>query len=146
MAIDFNSAPWDRLAKLAPPLTSGGDLEAAASRYETSSDVYAAAADLWEDKAMTINIEPDAAQVPGDPAVVSSITQDGLSVTYAQSTTANNQTTRLAQRAAALEMVQRLRKRSQVKSVKMHRGDYDPTLLRPERCLNEDVFIVVDEV
>lgn len=64
MAADLDVAPWNRLERLAPTGTAEVDLQEAADRYAavaatrstlaTYDDLYAAAADLWEEYAMTL--------------------------------------------------------------------------------------------
>src|SRR5688572_15309777 len=94
MAVDLTTVPWDRLAKLAPPGTPGTDIQAAADRYSLTTDLYAAAADLWEEAANAINLQVDETPSGGDRPI-KSVTQDGISVTYADSPIGDTQATRI---------------------------------------------------
>lgn len=158
MSVDLTLVPWDRLAKLAPPLTPLSDLQAAADRWAVTADVYAAAADLWEDKLVTIDTGPDDAPVvdPANPlagAAVSSISQDGISINYAVSVRAgNSQNARLSQINQITRMVKYLRSKSKPHSPLMHSRDYNPwtgrrccTCLDGETCdFCCDTIIVVE--
>lgn len=128
--IDLTLTPWDRLAKLAPPRSTQAELQAAAQRHSTRTDVYAAAADLWEDLAMTIDLSPDCAPdvTPGQPTgAISKVSQDGISVEYKDSPLlGNNQSTRIAQHGQMMGKVRALRARSKPASVKVHDPDWDP--------------------
>lgn len=150
-SVDLTLVPWNRLAKLAPPGTTALDLQAAADRWSLKADVYNAAADLWEEKALTIEMAPDATPSGGgSPGVVKSVSQDGVSVTYASDgLTGNNQSTRISQLAQINNIVRRLRKLGKGSSPLVHDPDYDPWLnidLADELILEQDRFIVVDEV
>ena len=144
MSVDLTTVPWNRLAKLAPPGTNSEDLQEAADRWALRADVYNAAADLWEEKALAIDTTPEAAPEPG-AASVSSVSQDGISVTYANDALAGNGlTARIAQRGQCLAAVRRLRAKGKPTSPVVHSADYNPWLNtdNPE----VETIIVVDEV
>lgn len=126
MAADLTVVPWDRLAKLAPPATTGADLQTAADRYALTADVYRAAADLWEDAAMQIDLEPDANPEPGAAGTVKSVAQDGINVTYADTPVTNTQAARISQYGRYMSTARSLRARSKVKAPLVHSEDYDP--------------------
>ena len=158
MSVDLTLVPWDRLAKLAPPQTPSDDLQAAADRWAVTADVYAAAADLWEEKLLTIDPGPDNAPVvnPSDllgSGVISSISQDGISINYAVSVRAGNtQNARLSQINQINKIIRGLRAKSKPNSPLMHTRDYNPwTGRRFCQCLEGetcsyccDTVIVVD--
>lgn len=128
MAADLGAAPWDRLVKLCPPETTEPDRQAAADRYQTSGDLYAALADLWDEAALTISVEPPPADDPLNP-VVSSVSQDGVTVTYANRGAINySQDQRIKQRGAYQRIAQQFRKRTQPST---------PLIIGPD---NDDVF------
>ncbi len=144
MATDLGIPPWDRLARLAPPETSEADLQAAAERWAVTADLYAAAGDLWEEFALSIDTSPDTVD-PDAPKTVQSVSQDGVSVTYATDALAgNNQSTRIAQYQQAMNKVRLLRSRSKPHSPLMHDRRYNPwTGQRPDEEI-EDVTIQVE--
>jgi hypothetical protein len=65
------------LAQLAPPGTPSADLQTAADRNAIKADVYRAAAELWEIRAISLDT-----QTADIGPVVASASQDGISVTY----------------------------------------------------------------
>lgn len=141
MAVDLTTVPWNRLAMLAPVGTSSDALQAAATRWALTADVYAAAADLWEELLFTIDISPDPTPAPADRKV-QSVSQDGISVTYAdESLTGNNQSTRIAQAAQIRQRVRQLRARSKPSSPLVHNTKYNPWTGEYEG--NTDVVIPV---
>lgn len=93
MSVDLTVTPWDRLVKIAPPGTTGQSLQSAADRYATTTDVMAAAADLWEEAALAIDVTPPVVT----QASVKSVTQDGVSVTYADTPVTESHASRVAQ-------------------------------------------------
>ncbi len=148
MTIDLTLVPWDRLAKLAPPGTNTDDLQSAASRHSTNTDVYAAAADLWEEAAILIDLAPDTdADDTEAERVVSKVSQDGITVEYASDALAgNNQSSRTAQFAQYMSMVRRLRKRSKPTSPLVHDPEYNPWVNTPMPQDEEERIIIVDGV
>lgn len=127
MAVDLTTVPWNRLLKLAPPGTKQDDLIEAAERYALYADVYAAAADLWEDAALAVDIAPECSTSDtAQTGAVQSVSQDGISVTYASDPLAGNGlSARVGARAQMLATAKRLRARSKPKSVLMHPESYD---------------------
>ncbi len=145
MAVDLAISPWNRLAKLAPPDTTTPDLQAAADRYGLRADLYAAAADLWEDAAGAIDLTPDD---PPDPstATVSKVSQDGISVEYAHDALAGNgYSVRVARHAQYLAMARRWRKRAKPNTPVIHDVEYNPWLNTPPPHEDCDTFIDVTE-
>jgi len=145
MSVDLTGVPWSRLSKLAPPDTTGTDLQEAADRWALRADVYAAAADLWEDKAMLVDMAPDVDGTVGDGTQkVSRVSQDGITVEYADDALAgNNQSTRIAQLGQINARVRYLRSKSKPYSPLVHDPLYDPwTGTFPA----ESPIIIVDEV
>lgn len=144
MAVDLTLVPWNRLAKLAPPGTKIDDLQAAADRHSTKTDLYAAAADLWEEAALAIDI---ACTVDSDSATpaVSSVSQDGISVTYATDPLAGNGNSALVgRRAQMMATSRRLRARAKPSSPLVHRDTYDAWTGKDTE--DDEQIIVVDEV
>ena len=143
MAVDLTVVPWNRLAKLAPPGTNVDDLQQAADNHSTRTDVYAAAADLWEDLALSVDITNG--DMGTDTPVVSSVSQDGISVTYANDPLAGNGlSARVASRGQMLATARRLRLKSKPSAPLMHDTDYDAwTGHYRDDC---ESIIVVDEV
>lgn len=136
--IDLSLSPWDRLARLAPPGTNADDLQSAASRWSLTADVYNAAADLWEDKLMSIDMGPDVnEQDPSDYKTMGPITQirqDGITLSFAVSTQSGN--TQAARRSQAIQIrtiVRRLRARGKPHSPLVHSPKYNPWRNMP-RC------------
>lgn len=125
MAIDLSIAPWSRLSKLAPPATVEADLISAAERYEKTEDVYAAAADLWEERALLIDMSAPDAPTNGSETVLSKVSQDGITVEYALGEY-DSQATRINQRTQCLNTAALLRKRSKASTPRMHEEKYDP--------------------
>lgn len=115
MAADLTVEPWVRLVKLAPPGTSGTDLQAAADRYVLRGDVKRAAADLWEEKALSYD-----AQLASGP-IVASATQDGMAVSYVDPVASLT-----AASAAAWQMCNRLRATAKAYSALVHDPCDDP--------------------
>jgi hypothetical protein len=145
MAIDLTLVPWDRLAKLAPPGTEESDLQAAATRHSTRTDVYAAAADLWEEAALAIDLKPDT-EAHG-PIRTNKISQDGITVEYASDPlNGDSQSTRHAQFAQYMSNARRLRKRSKPSSPLVHSTDYNPWINTAMPQDTEERIIWVDEV
>ncbi len=149
MAVDLTIEPWPRLARLAPPGTSTPDIQAAADRWGVAADLYNAAADLWEDKLVGIDLDPDPdeASTPDAPTGrVASVAQDGISVTYAQSTkSGNTQTARIAQVAQIKAIIRQFRAKGKPHSPLVHRTDYNPWRNRPPGD-DDCQVIVVDDV
>lgn len=145
MAIDLTLVPWDRLAKLAPPGTSPADLQAAATRHSTYTDVYAAAADLWEEAALAIDLTPDT-EAHG-PIRTNKVSQDGITVEYASDPlNGNSQSTRHSQHAQYMANARRMRKRSKAKSPLVHDPEYNPWVNTARPQYDDESIIVVDEV
>lgn len=109
MAADLTLDPWVRLAKLAPAGTSGEELQSAANRYEKSGDIYAAAADLWEEAATQMDLSPS--EVIEGTGSIQSVSQDGVSVTYAARGDA--QTQRALQASAYRRIARDFRQKAQ---------------------------------
>lgn len=144
MAVDLTTVPWNRLAKLAPPGTNAQDLQDAADRWALTADVYNAAADLWEEAAYAIDVTTS--DVNTATQAVKSVSQDGISVTYADDALAGNGlSARVGSRAQMLATAKQLRMRGKPKSVLMHDDTYDAWT---GRDTNDDIetIIVVDEV
>lgn len=141
--------PWTRLVKIAPPGTHTNDLQAAANRHALLADVYAAAADLWEDAAMQVDTSPDdtsgsTGQVAGS---ISSISQDGISISYSgEGLIGNNMSSRIASQAQMLAKARYFRGKAKPKSVLVHDADYDPWFNRGRKLIDPDLIIPVDEV
>lgn len=152
MAIDLTVSPWNRLAKLAPPGTNEVDLQDAAQRWAVTADVYNAAADIWEEKLMGIDLTPDEDVVvdPANPLAngkVQSISQDGISVSYiASSVDGNSQTARYAQATQIRAVVRSLRAKGKPYSPLVHSRDYNPWRNMPQPETDCEIIIVVDEV
>jgi hypothetical protein len=143
MAVDLTSVPWNRLAKLAPPGSTLDDLQAAADRWALRADVYNAAADLWEELALTVDVATQDTQ-PDTTGSVASVSQDGISVTYANDPLAGNGlSARVASRGQMLATARKLRARGRPKSVLMHEPEYDAWTGKTGL---ESQIIVVDEV
>lgn len=147
MAVDMSIEPWPRLANLAPPNTTTPQLQTAANRYALRADVYAAAADLWEEAAMLIDLSPDTSTGSGSTdRVVNKVSQDGITVEYASDgLIGNNMSSRVAQHGQYMTMVRRLRARSKPSTPLVHEDTYNPWLNTP-LPQDDEVFIVVDEV
>lgn len=150
VATDLTIEPWPRLARLAPPGTPSDALQEAADRWGVTADVYNAAADLWEDRLSSIDLAPDPDEVstPDAPSgKVSSIAQDGISITYAQTAkSGNTQTARIAQVAQIKSMVRTLRAKGKPHSPLVHRTDYNPWRNRPPGEDDCETIIIVDDV
>ena len=132
---DLTIEPWLRLTNLAPPGTAEPDLQVAANRYMLTVDVYAAAADLWEDAAYAIDTSP-----PNDgDRLAMSVTQGDIQVLYGADSL-DTQATRLSRQASYLNRARKLRVQSKAYDVEMHetednpyidwydQDDYDPAL------------------
>lgn len=151
MAVDLSIEPWPRLVKLAPPGTSTPDLQTAADRWAVTADVYNAAADVWEEKLLAIDLGPDPDPVfdPNNPLAsgrVSAMAQDGLSVSFAQSTQdGNTQNSRRSQAIQIRATVRRLRAKGKPHSPLVHSRDYNPWLNTP-MPQDDETIIIVDEV
>lgn len=148
MGVDLTTVPWVRLSRLAPPATPVEDLQAAADRWALRADVYNAAADLWEEAALAIDTTPTEVVVEGTTptGAISSVSQDGISVTYANDALAGNGlTARIAQRGQMLSTVRRLRAKGKPVTPLVHDPDYDPWLNTDQNGYTETI-IVVDEV
>lgn len=149
MAVDLTMVPWDRLAKLAPPGTPVEELQVAADRWAITADVYGAAADLWEEKLLSIDLSPDP-PTPFDPAnplagKISGITQDGIRIEYAVSNQAGDtQNSRRSQVIQIRAIVRSLRAKSKPHSPLVHSRDYNPW----KNTAMDDVetIIVVDDI
>lgn len=118
MAADLTIEPWSRLAKLAPGGTDVEQLQSAANRYEKTQDIYAAASDLWEEAATVLDTSPEVVEGTG---TVQSVSQDGVSVTYASR--ADNQTQRMMQVAAYRRVARDFRQRAQPYTVPLGGDD-----------------------
>lgn len=130
--IDLSLSPWDRLAKLAPPGTHADDLQSAAGRWSLTADVYNAAADLWEEKLLGIDLSPDPnltvdTNNPLASGHVSSIMQDGIRVEYSVSVQGgNSQNARRSQANQILKIVRTLRAKGKPYSPLVHSKRYNP--------------------
>lgn len=140
MAADLTGEPWVRLVKLAPPATEAADLQAAADRWNPTLDLYAAAADLWEEKAMSIDMTSPT--IDDDNRAVKSVSQDGITVTYENASSAHS--AKLGERTAYMNQARQLRRRAKPVSPLMHPTYYDAFTGRDTRDLDEEIFISVD--
>src|SRR5687768_11589668 len=116
MAVDLTVTPWDRLVKLAPIGTSKADLQAAADRWQANEDIFAAAADLWEEKAMSIYLQPDPPPTHSEGRVIKSVSQDGISVTYEDTQTSRSHGARISQHSQCMRKARHFRGMSKPKS------------------------------
>lgn len=149
MAVDISISPWNRLVRLAPPGTNTVDLQAAADRYALTADVYAAAADLWEEAAMMIDITPDdtTEPLPLDKREIRSISQDGISVTYAgDGMIGNGFSANVSSASQMMKRARYFRSKAKGKSVLVHDAEYDPWKNRGRTELDPDIIIPVNEV
>ena len=148
MSVDMTIDPWTRLIKLAPPGTNTEDLQTAANRYALTADVYGAAADLWEEAALLIDTTPDSGTVDAGDRLIQSVSQDGISVTYAdEGLVANSMSSRIAQQAQFMAKSRYFRKRAKGNpTIDVHDPLYDPYSGRGVREYDPDVFITVNEV
>lgn len=145
MAVDLTMVPWNRLVKLAPPGTKQDELQEAADRWALRADVYSAAADLWEELALTVDVSNDCTTSNSGTPAVASVSQDGISVTYASDPLAGNGlSARVASRGQMLATARRLRLRAKPTAPLMHDEDYDAWTGRSRVC--DEQIIVVDEV
>lgn len=112
MPADLTVEPFKRLGKLAPQGTGEPDLQAAADRYANTGDLYSAAADLWEEAALVIDTGPPESQIVDGQAPISSISQDGISVTYSRGVIDYSQDQRLKQAGAYRRIANDLRRKS----------------------------------
>lgn len=120
MAADMTVEPWVRLAKLAPPGTDPNELQAAADRYALTADMYAACADLWEEKAMTVDMSPPI--IADEPTLTAeTIAQDGITVqrSYAVGVIDYSQTQRLAMHSAYMQKAKYFRSKSKPRTALM---------------------------
>ncbi len=88
MAVDLSEDPWTRLARFSPPDATPDELQEAADLFAYPPDVYRAAAEIWSWRlaALVVPSAPD----PGvSEAVVSSVSQGDISVSYAADAAAN---------------------------------------------------------
>lgn len=120
MAVDLTVTPWPRLSQLAPPGTPSADLQTAADRNSIKADVYRAAAELWEIRAISL----DAQTADIGPAVASAA-QDGISVTYVDASVRSQ-----AQAANAWETSRRLMARAKPGNPLTHQTVDTPWLHR----------------
>lgn len=152
MAVDLSQEPWPRLSKLAPPETPTSEQQIAADRWALTADVYNAAADLWEDKLMGINLGPDENPTfdPNNPLAsgrVSSISQDGISVAFAQSTQdGNTQNARRSQAIQIRAIIRGLRAKGKPHSPLVHSREYNPWTNTPMPQDDDETIVIVDEV
>ncbi len=127
MSVDLTVVPWNRLKRLAPPGAKEDELQEAADRYGLRADVYAAAADLWEEAALAVDVSPDCSTTDSESGpAVASVSQDGISVTYATDPLAGNgMSARVSARGQMLATARRLRAKSKPKSPLVHDPDYN---------------------
>lgn len=126
--VDLSMPPWDRLIKLAPPGSMQVDLQRAANTWSTTADVYAAAADLWEEYALSIDLSQEDS-TPDDERRVNRVSQDGVTVEYARDfLNGNGRSARISRQRQAFNRVRDLRKLSKPHSPLMHSRDYNPWL------------------
>lgn len=135
MAADLTVEPWKRLTRLAPPRTSTVDLQEAADRYTANNDINAAACDLWEQFAMSIDAT-DTRLLP-ESGIPQSINQDGLAVTYR-----NTAGEIAAMQAVATLKIKYFRQRIRATSVLMNPSTYNAWTGR--RFIDNPNFIEVD--
>lgn len=145
MSVDLTTVPWNRLAKLAPPGTKVDELQDAADRWSLRADLYAAAADLWEEAALAIDTDCSSSGSDTATPSVASVSQDGISVTYATDPLAGNGTSALvAKRGQMLATSRRLRARAKASTPLVHRDTYDAWTGKD--TVDDEQIIVVDEV
>ncbi len=152
MPVDMSISPWTRLAKLAPPGTPIDELQEAADRWAINADVYGAAADLWEELLISIDLSPDPDPEfdPAEPLAggrVSSVTQDGISVNFAVSNQGGNtQNSRRSQAIQVRSIIRSLRAKMKPNSPLVHNREYNPWTNTPMPQDDAETIIVVDEV
>lgn len=112
MAADLSTEPFKRLGKLAPPNTGEPALQEAADRYANTSDLYSAAADLWEEAALALDVSPPESPIVNGQAPVSSVSQDGITVTYSRGVIDYSQDQRLKQVGAYRRIAHEFRRKS----------------------------------
>lgn len=141
MAADLGAAPWNRLVKLCPPECTEQDRQDAADRHATTGDFYLALSELWDQAAVIVDMTP--ADLPTEPQV-SSVTQDGVAVTYANRGAINyDQSERIKQASAYRRIANDFRKRSQpttpliIGPDDIDRYEQDPSALDPENGIIE---------
>jgi hypothetical protein len=139
MAADLTTVPWSRLSKLAPPGATTVELQEAADRWEFNADLYSAAADLWDDKALQLKAELTLRSTNEQDQVVTKVSQDGITVEYKDSTNAV-----LSRYNACKEQARQLRARSKPTSPLQHNARYDSWTGR-QHYIDEDVIIPVIE-
>lgn len=116
MPADLAAEPFKRLATLAPPGTGEPALQSAADRYANTSDLYAAAADLWEEAALAIDTSPPPSPIVDGVAPVASVSQDGITVTYSRGVIDYSQDQRLKYAGAYRRVANDLRRKSRPSS------------------------------
>lgn len=147
MAIDLTLVPWNRLAKLAPPHTALDDLQDAADRWALTADLNAALADLWEEAANCIDLGPDPAPVASDERVVKRVSQDGITVEYADDPTiGGTRSARISQHSQFMRKARYFRQKAKPSSPLVHQSDYNPWLNTKYPHDDAERIIVVDEV
>lgn len=125
MPADLTKEPWVRLAALAPPGVTEEAQQQAADRHALNADLNGALADLWEEAANAIDVTPPA-PVPPTPGAIKSVSQDGISVTYADTPMVDTHSARVSQAAAYMAKARYYRSRKKVKSVKKDGRFDDP--------------------
>jgi hypothetical protein len=142
MSVDLSIAPWNRLKKLAPSDATEDDLQMAADRWALTTDIYNAAADIWEEQAFAININPDGATTPLTDRKIQSVSQDGISVTYSNDDLiADSQSSRVAQKAQMLANVRQLRAKGKPTSPLVHAETYNPWTGLPHKYFDGYEFV-----
>ncbi len=149
MAVDLTVVPWDRLRKLSPPGSTEDELQTAAQRHALRADLYAALADLWEEAANCIDLGPDPQPEidPDAPQKVKSVTQDGISVTYADDpTVGGTRSARVSQHSLYMRKARLFRGRAKPSSPLVHEPGYDPYRLSHLPEEDPETIVVVDDV
>jgi hypothetical protein len=143
VAADLTVEPFKRLAALAPQGTGAPDLQAAADRYANTQDLYSAAADLWEEAAVAIDTAPPPSQIVNGQAPVSSVSQDGITVTYSRGVIDYAQDQRLKQVGAYRRVAADFRRKSKpstplvIGADAIDRFEQDPYDFDPENGIIE---------
>lgn len=123
---DLTTEPWTRIFKLIPVGTPVEDVQAAADRYNGTSDLNAAAADLWEEAAQRIDLDATPGVVSGtNQDKIQSISQDGITVQYARNAVDYSHSQRLAQYTAYMAKVKYFRSRKKVATIALHKSEDD---------------------
>lgn len=149
MGVDLTMVPWNRLSKLAPPGTKLDELQDAADRHSLNTDLNAALADLWEEAANCIDLGPDPQPEvdPTAPKAVKKVSQDGITVEYADDPTiGGTRSARISQHSQYMRKARFFRQKAKPSSPLVHQADYNPWLNTGYPHDDAERIIVVDEV